>query len=303
MQIDYNKKIEKYILEYIKYGLELGLFNSTQASLFKTKLINLKVFIDSNLAGDAKVQDNNLYINSSLFNNERKLSLVLFHEFSHTCNSIHKELFNKNYPNKFDIFKNYVENNFSSSVSSYSYGYNTTYLQDINNPYTYYKFGLLLIDEVLCEYTSTLMVARKYNEKLSYKRYCRNYNTQEINYYSSFDYYGIGEELVDLLSKTLFLKNDEKNIFGLCKSMFNQDFVSVLINQHAEFDDALILLYEEISLMGVLAFCEERYYGRYLDRISIDPNLIKYAYDKCKRILIEGKEPREEVPYIARKIV
>ncbi len=75
---------------------------------------------------------------------------------------------------------------------------------DINNPYTYMVLGSLFLDEVISENVTTEMVKMKYNKFVPLKNYQKTFGNNTINYQAHFDYYGIGENLVNDFAKTLF---------------------------------------------------------------------------------------------------
>lgn len=91
-----NSIYKKYAQEYIDLGMKLGYFNYNQSNEILSKIMNLEVSIDTTLPGDAYCNGNTLVINPNRTNNSENLSLVLFHEFTHINNSIHKDLFGGN---------------------------------------------------------------------------------------------------------------------------------------------------------------------------------------------------------------
>lgn len=286
-----NSIYKTYAQEYIDLGIRLGYFNYNQSKEILNKLLNLDVSEDSTIPGDAYCRNNSLVINPLRANTDEKRSLVLFHEFTHLNSSIHKDLFGG-----INLIKKLKEKSSSFMDTSYSHGSSRTQINDVNNPFTYIIFGGLLLDEVIAENVATEMIKLKYNKFIPLKNKQKVYGNKTINYRSHFDYYDIGEEIVNKFAQTLFLSNNCKNLNGLCQANFKNNFVSELIRQHNERPDALECLVKELAHMGVIAFAEERSQGRYENSKDISPNLIYNSYFELQTLLLEGREYREVIP-------
>lgn len=288
-----NNRFEKYIEEYISFGKRMGYFNNDQALEFSKKLSNIDFKIDNSIDGDAVTRGNEIIINEKRLKSEEKMSLILFHEFTHICNSLHQDIFKDDSKS---LIKKLRNNAGSYTNTNYLHLSRETKQGDTNNPFTYILFGGVLIDEVVSEHVASEMVKMKFNKPILLKNKERIYGDKKINYNTHFDYYGIGETLVDEFSRTLFLKNNCKNLNGLSKEIFKKDFVYELIHQHYERPDAFKALIEELAHMGVVAFWEEQSQGRYQDREKISPKLVYNSYNKLRQFLRNGREERENMP-------
>lgn len=287
----FNSIYKNYVQEYVDLGMKLGFFNYNKSKEILNFLLNLDVSTDSSLPGDAYCSNNNLIINPLRTSNSEKLSMALFHEFTHLTSSIHKDMYSNN-----SLIKKLKANSSSLIDTNYSHNSSNTKINDVNNPFTYIVFGSLLLDEVIAENVATEMVKLKYNKFIPLKNKQKVYGDHVINYRSHFDYYCIGEELVNNFSKTLFLSNNCKNLNGLCQANFQDDFVYELIRQHNERPDALECLIKELANMGVIAFAEEQSHGRYKDRPHISPDLVYNSYFELQNLLLSGYEYRESIP-------
>lgn len=291
-----KSRLERYINDYIAFGRRMGYFNNEQAQEFKNKLLNMDIEIDNNAPGDAKVVGNN-----KLVINEKKVfgktdefaCLVLFHEFTHLCSNIHHDMRDIN--GRKLIAK--LDDNASSYMDTdYQYKQEKTKKGDLNNPYTYVWDGAALIDEVIAEHVATEMVKMKFNKPVFYKDKQKQYGDFIVNYRTRFNYYGIGESIVDKFSKTLFLKNNCKNLDGLARETFKENFVYELIHQHWESKEAIRGLIEKLGYMGVIGFTEEQLEGRYQDQEGVSSYLIKDSFNRLEEIFREGREERENMP-------
>lgn len=291
MLLRYDKRLVNLVEEYFRYGVSLGFFNREKVKLFYNQLLNLNVTYDSSLPGDAKITGNSLLINNQrTFKDEQNASLILFHEFTHYCSNIHKDIHDQNgYFNK-------LRNNIHSFMSTnFFYRNLSTKKGDVMNPYTYILYGGLLLDEVTAEYVATKVVSKKFGKQMPLYRRDKKIGSNYIDYVSNFQYYGIGQQLVDGFSKTLFVKNEDKGINGLCKHIFDNDFVRNLIYQHNERPDALKSLCEELGYMGVIAWYEEEKNGR-LNGEHIPDSFVYYSYQRAIQVIRNGYEPRETIP-------
>lgn len=187
-------------------------------------------------------------------------------------------------------YEDRLDTSFNYKCTNFMNGYSC-------NPYTYFNFGLLLLDEVISEFVSNMVCAQIRGEDMKTYSFERYIGSRLLKYYSHFSYYGIGEKFVEMFSKTLFLPNSEKNIKGLAKKILNSDFNSLLVLEHFENDSAIKGLYEELCYMGVIAFNEEKCNGHLKDRYDIPSDLVTYSYNKCRDSLINGEENREVIPY------
>lgn len=284
-------KLVKYAKEYITYGVHLQYFDKNTASIFYQNLLNLKVIHNNNLPGDARIINDTLEINDIYtFTNEKNASLILFHEFSHYCNNIHSDIFNTNG----NLYK--LKGNVNNIMNTnYQYNNSSTRMGDILNPYTYILYGGLLLDEVTSQYIATRMNNLKFDEPMDRYRYERRLGNHYIDFVSNFKYYGIGQYLVDEFSKTLFVKNEDKNINGLCKQIFDKNFMKQLIYQHNERPSAMQSLCTELGFMGVVAWYEEEKNGRCKGE-HIPEDFVYHSYQQAKQVIRSGYEDRENIP-------
>lgn len=291
----YNSEYRKYVEEYISLGLQIGYFDYTKIQEFRDKLYNIDITIDNSIPGDAYFGENGLIINKNRMfkSGEEYESLTFFHEFTHMCSNLHDDLFNKRDKGLINKLSNNA-NKFTNT--DYNYGYLKTKKGDVNNPFTYISFGAMLIDEVTAENVATEMVRLKYNKVVPFSNKQKVYGKNIVNYKSHFDYYGIGEELVEGFSKTLFMQNQSRNLNGLCRDIFKKDFVYNLIRQHNEKNYSMSCLIEELAYLGVVCFEEEKSNGHLKNREAILPEIVYDSYLKLKDLLIKGRENRECIP-------
>ena len=259
MKIKDDYRIRNYVDEYIKLGIQLEFFNPNQARKFHNNLLNKEFEYDTSLPGDAFTEGDSqkIIINPNrTFSSDKKASLILFHEFTHCCSNLHQDLYSKD----FSLLNNFKKNMDKRKNTIYQHNYSTTQVGEINNPYTYFLFGLNLLDEVTAENTAEEMVACKYRilRKPTHSETRYLSNNKQIPYNTNLSYYGIGQELADGFSKTLFLPNKNKNLNGLCKEIFKDNFVKDLIYQHCESSYDLECLYKELGYIGVIGFTEEK---------------------------------------------
>lgn len=291
-------QLRKYVEEYIQYGIQCGFFDHIRAKKLKKKLLNLEVVIYDNIDGDALYEGNTLHINRKIFeksDNGKFASLVLFHEFTHVCSDIHTHIFNNGLIVK---LRDYIEAHPERINTTYQHGFATTKMGDVDNPYTYIIYGGLLIDEVTAEHVAIEMVKKKYKQYVLPKNGQRVYGDGRYihKYKSHFDYYGVGEELIEKFSKTLFLKNNCKNLNGLAAENFKERFVYDLIRQHNENPTAFKHLIDELAFLGVIGLSEEQHNGRRLNQKSPSVSLIRDSYESLQEILEYGREDRENIP-------
>ena len=291
MLLKNDDRLVNIVREYFTYGVSLGYFNKEQVNYFYNKLLNLETIHNNSLPGDAKIEGNVLYINDRrTFSNERDAYLVLFHEFTHCCSNIYYDIHNPN------GYLNRIRNNINSFMDTTTYYKSMpTREGDILNPYTYILYGGLLLDEVTAEYVATKMVSKKYEDKMPRFRKDEKIGDRYVDYVSNFEYYGIGQQLVEGFSKTLFAKNEDKNLNGMCKRIFDGNFVRNLVYQHNERPSDMKALCEELGYMGVIAWYEEEKNSR-LHGKHIPEDFVYHSYHKATQIIREGYEPRETIP-------
>lgn len=193
-------------------------------------------------------------------------------------------------------FKKYVETHPRQFNTTYQHVFGTTKIGDVNNPYTYMLFGGLMIDEVTAEHVATEMVKQKYREPVLPKNRQRLYGKYVHPYKSHFEYYGVGEELIEQFSRTLFLKSNCRNLNGLAREIFKNNFVYDLIRQHNENPEAFQALVDKLAYLGVIGFSEEQYNGHRKDKEPVSTLLIRDSYESLQDIFREGREERENIP-------
>lgn len=223
------------------------------------------------------------------------LSQVIFHEFTHICSNIHKEMFLSNglwekIKNNVEVFtgdkkRDYIDESGRVIKSS-----------DSNNPYNYIMFGALFMDEVIAENVATEMVKEKYHTptRLIQRVFdCGDNNL--IKYTSRFEYYGIGEKLLDKFAKTLFIQGN-RNLNALSRESFRENFVYDLINQHSENSFTKKAFIDEIALMGVIAHTIEKQNGRYSNQERISGDMVYHSIFQLDAKLESGYENRNIMP-------
>lgn len=278
--------IRNLVDEYIEKGQRFGFFNDVTAANIRKKLLEMNIDYDDSLNGDALIENNILYINRQrTFVNEDFKKMVLFHEFTHACSSLNLERkrLKKNI-GYFAGFKEYYQrqNNISNTYAT-------------NDPNTYFNFAIVFLDEATAEFVATYLVS---NGQMNINHYSRWYNNNQLSFDSHYDYYGVGESILNKFAQTLFLPTSKKNIKGLCSKIFEENFPKELFYQHFESQNAVDCLYKELCYFGVLAFDEEQNgYGRYEDRDHLDRDFVYSVFGLTNRILDIGREYREYIPH------
>ena len=288
MKLLQNEKYNKYVYEYIRYGLDLGLFDLSMVDNIKNKLLNIEVKINNNIQADSAVVSYNLLlINEKRLKNDKITSLVLFHEFTHVLSSIYKYVDNKN-SILYKLKNKYVNKHFYYDVKS-----NNFYEKSKLNPNNYFNYGLAVMDEVLAESIATMMVNKKYNISVS-KRRDRYFENHLINYECNFEYFGFEEHIINLFAKTLDLEEGQDNIFGLCKEIYNSDFIKNVIYQFLESNNSKDL-YKIICYMGILYKYEEYINGRELYKFPdmYVYNIYKDLIDILNKNIIKNKKNKK----------
>lgn len=289
--------LKKYCDEFIEYGKRIGYFSIDQGKEFREKIMSFRSIEDYNIDGDAVVNTDNKTIkcNPLRIKDEKNLSLVLFHEFTHICSDIHKEMYLsdglwKKMRDNIEVFTGDKRKSFkdiNGNIIDYS---------NKDNPYNYIMFGALLMDEVIAEKVATEIVKEKYHIPISETTKVFNCgNNNSIRYRSSFDYYGIGENLLDKFAKTLFIQGN-KNLNTLARESFKKDFVFNLIRQHNENSVTKKDFIDEIALMGVIAHTVEKQYGRYSEQEPISGDIVYDSIFQLDSILRSGYEERNSIP-------
>ena len=296
MKIKDDANIMKYVTEYLGYCMQERFFDGRRASELYEKLRNIGLeYVPANFPGDASFENGVLKINTArTFSNERQASLVLFHEFTHICSTLHEDMYSRN-----SMLKRFSDYMAERTDTNYQFGNQITKRLDVNNPYTYSLWGALLIDEVTAENVAYQLISRKYgiDRNAQTKSVTRRLGHLSISYRTNMGYYGIGQEIVDKFAKTLFLKTSDKNLNGLSKEIFQPDFVKCLIWQHNERPYAMECLFKELSYMGVIAFYEEFRNGHMPpNKKAIAEYLVYDSYKKVFPLLDCGREGRETIP-------
>ena len=293
MKVKENSLVMKYLNEFFYYSMAEGIFDSSSVMEHYMQIQDMNLEVDDSLRGDARVEGNTLKINwRCTFKDEKYASLVLFHEFAHLCSDLHKDILKQN--GVMRIYRDMMERKFQTD---YQFDNRRTRAGDANNPYTYFLFGALLLDEVTSENTAENLVAKKFNvPRKPLREVQRKIGNHYVSYRANIDYYSIGQGLADSFAKTLILPKSEKNLNGLSKAVLKKGFTRELIRQHYENGYTLSALYEKLSYLGTICFYEEQSQGHYGDRERVNPQLVYTSFERAKSIMAKGYEQRETIP-------
>lgn len=288
--------LKKYCNEYIEYGKRLGFFSPIQEEKFRKEIMSYTMKEDSYLEGDAYVGARNKTIkyNPTRCRDEQFLSQIMFNEFTHICSNIHKQLLKKETSSGqlttetglWERLQNHIEVFTDARID----------ISDKNNPFNYIKFGGLFMDEVIAEYVAIEMIKLKYNIPIQQqKRIFDCGDGNRITYRSSFDYYGIGEKILNEFAQTLFMQGT-KNLHSLARESFKENFVYNLIKQHNERISSRKAFIEELALMGVIAHTIEKKHGHYLEQEAISGDVVYDSIFRLTDLIRAGFEDRKTMP-------
>ena len=258
MKLKNCSKYIKYVYEYIWYGVNLGFFDINESNNFKNKLLNIDVKVDNNIPANASVVGYNLLlINEKRLKNEKLISEVLFHEFTHVLGNIYQYVYEK------DSFLYILKDKYNKNNLKFIKNMERRNKLNINK---YFDCGLIMIDEVAAEYVSIMMLSKKYNIPIGMKRK-RYFDDYLVSYECGFEYFGFEEHIVSLFAKTLDLSNNQRNVFGICREIYDPDFVKNIIYKYLKFNK-LKDLYKIVCYMGILYEYEEIRNGRSLNKFE-----------------------------------
>ena len=280
--------LSRYCDQYIEYGKRLDYFNIKQGEEFRNKIMSYKVYAVPGLEGNAVVDSlhRTIKYNPDRLRDEKSLSGVLFHEFTHICSNIHKHL-NRGYWPK-------LKENFTRFTDTDSY--KGIPIENKDNPYNYIQFGGLFMDETIAESVATEMMKEKYNIPSPQKNRIFNCGDDNIiRYRSTFDYYGIGEPLLYSFAKTLFIDR-KRNLHSLARESFKEEFMYDLIRQHNETKTTRDHFIKEIALMGVIGHTWEKNEGRYPEQQRISGDVVYNSIFELKDLLDRNPEDRAYIP-------
>lgn len=205
--------------------------------------------------------------------------------------SIYKYIYEKNSL----LYK--LKDKYSNKHFYYGIKTNNYYEKDKLNPNNYFNYGLVVMDEVLAESIATMMYNKKYDISVSMRRN-RYFDNHLINYECNFEYFGFEEHIIDLFAKTLDLSDECNNFFGLCKEIYNKNFIEDIIYQFYDLNRANDL-YKIICYLVILYKYEEYKNGRELYKF---PDIYVYnIYKDLINILNKSVAKKEKTYKIVYK--
>lgn len=283
----YSNLYEKYVKEYVQYGITLGYFNNNEIYDCIKRIRKYKVVFISSLEGDAKVDGYTLYINPKrTFISDEYASEVLFHEFTHINSRLNDDI-KKRENGLFSIF---VSSFHKSMKNQFNITINKDESDNENNLDNYGQNGVRLLDEAVAQFVSEDMLDYKFNRRrIKQKKYC-SYIGEYYN--TNFNYYGIFEEIADKFSKTLAGINGLKDF---SKAALKDGIVKKVIKEHTENSYAYEALYNEFTRLGILLFAEYYSNGHIKNQKMPDKYALNAAYHSLNDILDDGLEERNYI--------
>lgn len=291
-QGNYLSVVNSLIKEYYNYGFKLGYLDNSNRYKLDNYLRSMKVIFDSSLPGDAKVENNILYINPKftfrtdcgLAQSEKYASEIIFHELSHLMNSFHDDFLQRD-NGLFDIF---CDNFHELARRKFNINRNRNVNWDDSNNLDKYPFyAIRLLDEAVSQNVSEDLLAEKYgyNRDLMFKNYSYYHG---IKYTSNYNSYGIFQDVVERFSRTLAGVNSFRD---LCLLSFHENVSEKILSEHIENRVAFEDLYDEFCYMGLLLFTVYYHDGHANSKLA-DSKLIYDSYYNLLRILRNGYEGR-----------
>jgi len=284
----YSNLYEKYIREYVQYGIQLGYFNNNnEIQDCIERIRKYKVIFNSSLEGDAKVDGYILYINPKrTFKSDEFASEVLFHEFTHMNSRLNDDI-KKRGNGLFSIFASSFH---KSMKNQFNIIINKDESENENNLDNYGQNGMRLLDEAVAQFVSEDMLDYKFNRRrVKQKKYCSYIGDY---YNTSFNFYGIFEELTDKFSKTLSGINGLKDF---SKAALKDGIVEKIIREHTENAYTYEALYNEFTRLGIILFAEYYSQGHIKNQNMPDKYVLSNAYYSLINILDDGLEERKYI--------
>lgn len=249
--------LNKLKAEYINLGKVSGLFDEEYIRYINYKLSAVKeIVINNDLPGDAftRPADGIIEINIDKCSKkgETYLDEVLFHEFSHFINEFHSDLYVRKH--RFNDFCN----------SNSNFGENDILKK---NP----LWGVILLDEVVAQNISQIMVELKYNITYENKTYYGDLSNPprliSNNYADYPDYVEFAEGFV----KTIIPNG---SIEDLSKLAVEDRCVDKILSVYCSKKNGNRILYDALSYMGNIVMADYVKKGFY-QIISSDEHIKK----------------------------
>ena len=273
--ISLNKDI--YKKEFLKYGLQLGLFDMGNMFSIEARLNEVDIVINEDLDEYGKIIYDKgtptIQINvSRCLSDNKSLDEVIFHKLAHICNEIQRDI---------HVYGEHRIDRFKSDYLTYALG--NDYIADPD-------LGMKMLDEVISEYTSRAMVYAKVVEADRCILEPSSYADPKFVFFKPNEVYEKMFNLVDNFSKTIFKHNDA--LYHLCCAAYNETLVDNIMCKYRDRNFGMKELYEILGGMGYV------FKGLINKEKGIDPvgdekaaSRYVYAFNKINRVLeSEGKE-------------
>ncbi len=257
-------KLHPKMQEYIKYGIDLGFFNSKNIERVIGRLEKVTFEIDNTIPGDAQtipIRDGSG--KTIIKQNEKRMYAknrkpyfadeVLFHEFTHVTNGLYESWFQSldswNMKRKIQTFMNDKEKERFSH-----------YLEKPEYRQAGYGWGLL--DDFVAQHVAQSLVEEKYKSKDIYPLKGDNYNACDpaIAYMSDLADYPIYTPFAKKFVEALYGKTDLKRF---CIEAFGKNIVDNIIKVYSSRKNGLENLYKMLGYMGNIDFAENARVGHF----------------------------------------
>lgn len=250
-------KLHPKMQEYIKYGIDLGFFNTKNIERVIERLENVTFEIDNTIPGDAQtipIRDGSG--KTIIKQNEQRMYAknrkpyfadeVLFHEFTHVTNGLYESWFQSldswNMKRKMQTFMN---DNEKERFSHYSE----------KSEYRQAGYGWGLLDDFVAQYVAQSIVVEKYKNTDIYPLKIETYKACDpaITYTSDLADYPIYTPFTKKFVEALYGRTDLKRF---CMEAFDKNIVDKIIKAYSFRKDGLENLYKMLGYMGNIDFAE-----------------------------------------------
>lgn len=260
--------------EYLRLGIQIGLFDNSNIDIVREKLKNISIVEDNSLTGDAEAiieEDKKIIkINSQKCRNKEYYFMdeVLFHEFTHFINEIHNDLFNS-LKSQIIAFKN----KYSSSLKN-------------DELAQYPEWGGILLDEAISQKVAQTMVETKYGKRI-YERHPKKSKIfgEEMNYYSSFSDYPEFENIAEKFSKSCV---GSAGLLGLAKLSMSKRCIDSIFTTYSKQSNGGEKLYKSLAYMGNIAIADYASKGHFIlknsENLRRKENVVK-SYHLASKII------------------